>query len=103
MRSILAALALALFLAAMADKADAQQTARHPNGDTATVTDEPCKLASVPEQFRSQLRAGHAVVSGTRYSFCWVSRGTYAQLIYEDGDGGVIPWSEFEKANKKGV
>lgn len=107
MRSILAALALALFLAIAADKADAQETARHPNGDTVTITDNACAeaavLAIVPPHLHQHLRAGHAVVGGTHYEMCWISQGTAARLIFADGDTGLVPWSEFEKVNKRGT
>lgn len=96
-----------ILLLALAENADAQQTARHPDGDTATITDEPCAdpgvLAKLPPPMHEQFRAGEATVSGVRYAFCWRDVGASVHMIYPDGDQGIIPWSEFEKPNKRGT
>ncbi|HWI81063.1 hypothetical protein [Ramlibacter sp.] len=38
-----------------------------------------------------------AQISGQAFQACWVIDGQTARLVYEDGDEGLVPLSEFKK------
>lgn len=72
--------------------------------DSVRITGAPCPaaiVAMVPEQVREFVRAAFAKVDGKSYSACWIVRGDFAHLLYEDGDQGLIPLRDFR--NEPGV
>lgn len=92
--SLLCAAAL-LATPAMADELVAS------NGtDSVRLTDSPCSsepvLNRLQPKFHSILRAASATVQGQTYKACWVVQGNVAHLLYEDGDQGIIPLSDFK-------
>jgi hypothetical protein len=68
--------------------------------DSVRLSDSPCTSAQVLNQLepsmRSVLRDATAVVQGQSFKACWVVHGNAAHLLYEDGDQGLIPLSDFK-------
>jgi hypothetical protein len=95
-RLLIAALAAGLAVSAHADLVGT-------NGvDTVRLTDAPCPekiAAQAPPYLRDKMRAAIADVAGTRYEACWalVAPGAVG-LVYEDGDQGLVPFSDFKPA-----
>lgn len=69
--------------------------------DSVRLSDSACSSQKVLEQtepdLRSQLKNATAVVDGESFTACWVVDGNMAHLLYEDGDEGAVPLSEFKK------
>jgi hypothetical protein len=53
-------------------------------------------LQRLAPQVHPTLRAATAVVQGQSYKACWIVHGNAAHLLYEDGDQGLIPLSDFK-------
>ena len=68
--------------------------------DSVRLSDSPCSseqvLNRLQPRFRPMLRDASAVVQGQPYKACWVIDGEAAHLLYEDGDQGLIPLSDFK-------
>lgn len=93
--SCAAALALAA-VPAMADELVAS------NGqDSVRLTDKPCAsdqvLQRLTPRLRDMMRDASATVGGQQFHACWVVDGDAAHLLYEDGDQGLIPLSDFKQ------
>ena len=94
----LALLCAAALLAApvMADEVIASNGA-----DSVRLSDSQCTSEKVLEQatppVREKLRAAVATISGQSFTACWVVEGNMAHLVYEDGDQGLVPLTEFRK------
>lgn len=69
--------------------------------DSVRLSDQPCSneqvLAKVTPRFRDMLKDASAVVEGQPFRACWVVDGDSAHLLYEDGDQGLIPLSDFKQ------
>lgn len=93
--ALVCAAALIAVAPAMADELVAS------NGkDSVRLSDKPCSSDKVLNQlspnFRTLMRDASAVVSGQTFKACWVADGQAAHLLYEDGDQGLIPLSDFK-------
>ncbi len=68
--------------------------------DSVRLSDQPCTsepvLNLLKPQFRSVLRDASATVQGQSFKACWIVEGGSAHLLYEDGDQGLIPLSDFK-------
>ena len=68
--------------------------------DSVRLSDAPCTseevLNRLKPQFRTVLRDASAVVQGQSFKACWIPAGDSAHLLYEDGDQGLIPLSDFK-------
>jgi hypothetical protein len=68
--------------------------------DSVRLSDSPCTNPQVLNQLepslRPVLRDATAVVQGQSFKACWVVHGNAAHLLYEDGDQGLIPLSDFK-------
>ena len=96
MRSALLCAAALLAVPAMAEEIVAS------NGtDSVTLSDSQCSSDKVLEQIdpgvRAQLKDATAVIGGQSLKACWLVDGKVAHLVYEDGDEGIVPLSEFKK------
>ena len=69
--------------------------------DSVRLTDKPCSseqvLQKLTPKFRELMRDAKAVVGGQPFSACWIVDGDSAHLLYEDGDQGLIPLSDFKQ------
>lgn len=92
--SLLCAAAL-LAAPAMADELVASN-----GSDSVRLTDSPCSsepvLNRLQPKFHGILKDASAVVQGQTFKACWVVRGDAAHLLYEDGDQGIIPLTDFK-------
>ena len=68
--------------------------------DLIRLSDGPCTreqvLNRLKPQFHIALRNATALVHGRTFKACWIIDGHAAHLIYEDGDQGLIPLSNFK-------
>jgi len=68
--------------------------------DSVRLSDKPCASEKILSQLKPSVRAvmrnASAVVQGQPYAACWVVEGDSAHLLYEDGDQGLIPLSDFK-------
>jgi len=68
--------------------------------DSVRLSNAPCSselvLSRLQPQHRSELRDATAVVQGQTFKACWVVEGHAAHLLYEDGDQGLIPLTDFK-------
>ena len=82
---------------AMADEVIASNGA-----DSVRLSDSQCTSDKVLEQatppLRETLRDAVATISGQSFKACWIVEGNMAHLVYEDGDQGLVPLTEFRKA-----
>ena len=72
------------------------------NGDDSVrLSDKPCSNQQVLERLtpnlRQLMRDANAVVNGQPFRACWVVDGDSAHLLYEDGDQGLIPLTDFRQ------
>jgi hypothetical protein len=92
----------ALFCAAalLAVPALAEEVVASNGNDSVRLSDAPCSsqqvLSLLEPQLRPALRDASAVVQGQTFKACWVVHGDAAHLLYEDGDQGLIPLSDFK-------
>ena len=95
MRFVLLCAAALIAAPAWADEVMASNGA-----DSVRLSDKPCTSEQVLNRlvpgFRQQLREANAVVQGQPFKACWIVNGGDAHLLYEDGDQGLIPLSEFK-------
>lgn len=97
MKYVLLCAAALLAAPAMADEVVAS------NGtDSVRLSDGQCSSQKIMEQIepgmRDQLKDATATIGGQAFKACWVVDGQVAHLMYEDGDEGLVPLSEFHKA-----
>jgi hypothetical protein len=68
--------------------------------DVVRLMDAPCPYASVlrfiPEEARKEFRKADTRVGGQRYFACFRLLGSTVQVVYEDGDQGMIPSDHFK-------
>ena len=90
---------IASLLVGFPSVADGTLVARN-GDDQVRIFDKPCPYASVlrfiPEEKRALFRKADTRVGGQRWFACWIKLDDHYGLIYEDGDKGVIPVSEFK-------
>ncbi len=96
MRFVLLCTAALLAAPAFADEVVAS------NGDDSVrLSDAQCSSEKILEQIeasvRPQLKDATAMISGQSLKACWVVDGKVAHLVYEDGDEGMVPLTEFRK------
>lgn len=76
-----------------------EMVARYADGDVIRLTGEPCHAAVVPKLTvqPERWRAAQAQVGKRQYLACWALRADGIVLLtYEDGDGGLVPLSQFK-------
>jgi len=70
--------------------------------DSVRLSDSQCSSQKILEQvepaMREQLKDGNAQIDGQQFHACWIVDGNVAHLVYEDGDEGMVPLTEFHKA-----
>jgi hypothetical protein len=92
--------ALVCAAALMAAPALAEEVVASNGKDSVRLSSGPCTsqqvLGLLKPGFRSMLKDATAVVQGQTYRACWIVDGDSAHLLYEDGDQGLIPLSEFK-------
>lgn len=59
--------------------------------------ERPEVLSRLPEDERPVFAEASATVDGKTYAACWRSLGNAILLVYEDGDRGIVPVSDFRK------
>ena len=96
-------LALLCAAALLAAPAIADEVVASNGDDSVRLSDAQCSNPKVLEQIepsmRSRVRDATAVIQGQSFRACWaVMDGTVAHLVYEDGDQGIVPLTEFKKA-----
>jgi len=64
--------------------------------DTRCSSQKVLGLAGPPA--RGELKDAVATIAGQSFKACWVVEGGMARLVYEDGDEGLVPLTEFRKA-----
>jgi hypothetical protein len=90
MRTLLAAIAVVCILPA----AHANQVALHESaGGTLMLFDDRCLLKVPHESFAN--RAALRLPSGQEFNGCFRVNGHWVELVYEDGDIGVLPAAIF--------
>jgi hypothetical protein len=69
--------------------------------DSVRLSDKPCSSEQVLQRLsprvRELMRDANAVVNGQPFRACWVVNGDSAHLLYEDGDQGLIPLTDFRQ------
>jgi len=69
--------------------------------DSVHLSDGQCSSQKILEQVeptvREQLKDAKAQISGQQFQACWVADGQIVHLVYEDGDEGMVPMTEFHK------
>lgn len=69
--------------------------------DSVRLSDKPCSSEQVLEhltpKFRDLMRDANATVNGQPFRACWMVDGDSAHLLYEDGDQGLIPLTDFRQ------
>jgi hypothetical protein len=67
--------------------------------DSVRISDQPCTSEKVlnllPPSLRVLVHEASATVQGQLFKACWVIDGDAAHLLYEDGDQGLVPLSDF--------
>jgi hypothetical protein len=67
--------------------------------DLVRLSDQPCSSEKVlnllPPNLRVQVHDASATVQGQLFKACWVIDGDAAHLLYEDGDQGLVPLTDF--------
>jgi hypothetical protein len=94
----------ALFCAAVLMSAPviAEEVVATNGSDSVRLSDAQCSndkvLELVPPAVRAQLRDATAMIQGQSLKACWRVHGGAAHLLYEDGDQGIVPLTEFRKS-----
>lgn len=92
---------LCVVLAVWPGNAQAGESMVATNGrNSVRLLDVPCSseavLQRVSPRVREQMREARATVGGEDYRACWIVYGDSARLMYEDGDQGLIPLTDFK-------
>ena len=96
MRTLIAALAaLCIIPVAQANQVALAQGA----GGTITLFDDRCALKMPHESFAN--RAAYRAPSGEEFRGCFRLNGHLVELVYEDGDIGVVPAEVFTRASSE--
>lgn len=94
--------ALLCAAALLAAPAIAEEVVATNGSDSVRLSDSQCSIQKVlelvPATMREQLRDATAVIQGQSLKACWVVNGKAAHLLYEDGDQGIVPLTEFRKS-----
>ena len=97
MKYVLLCAAALLAVPAMAEEVVASNGA-----DSVRLSDAQCSSQKILEQIdvgvRDQLKDATATIGGQAFKGCWLVDGSVAHLVYEDGDEGMVPLTEFRKA-----
>ena len=94
MRTLIAALAaLCIIPVAHANQVALAKGA----GGTITLFDDQCALKMPHESFAN--RAAYRTPSGEEFRGCFRLNGHLVELVYEDGDVGVVPAAVFTRAS----
>jgi hypothetical protein len=92
-------LALLCAVALAAAPAWADEVVASNGEDSVRLSDQPCTSEKVlnllPPSLRVLVHDASATVQGELYKACWVIDGDAAHLLYEDGDQGLVPLSDF--------
>jgi hypothetical protein len=92
--------ALLCAAALLAAPALAEEVVASNGSDLVRLSDRPCTSEQVLQRLAPALgptlRAATAVVQGQSFNACWIIHGDAAHLLYEDGDQGLIPLSDFK-------
>jgi hypothetical protein len=93
--------ALLCAAALLAAPAFADEVVASNGNDEVRLSDSQCSneqvLARLSPRARAMLRDATATVQGQTFKACWVVDGEAAHLLYEDGDQGLIPLSDFKQ------
>jgi hypothetical protein len=69
--------------------------------DWVRVTDKPCTdqrvLSHLAPGAESRFMAASSIIGGAPFAACWTLSGNMALIIFDDGDKGMIPLSEFKE------
>jgi hypothetical protein len=69
--------------------------------DSVRLYDTPCVnlavLAHIHARYHDQMRRADAMVGSKPFAACWIVDGDSAHLMYEDGDQGLIPLTDFQR------
>jgi hypothetical protein len=88
--------------ALLAAPAMAEEVVASNGVDSVRLSDGQCSSAKILDQLepalRDQLKDATATIGGQQFKACWTIDGQVAHLVYEDGDEGLVPLSEFHKA-----
>jgi len=88
--------------ALLAAPAMAEEVVASNGVDSVRLSDGQCSSQKILEQIQSemrdQLKDATATIGGQAFKACWVVDGSVAHLVYEDGDEGMVPLTEFHKA-----
>ena len=91
--------ALLCAAALIAAPALAEEVVASNGDDSVRLSDAPCSsqlvLNALEPSLRPVLRDASATVQGRVFKACWIVHGNAAHLLYEDGDQGLIPLSDF--------
>ena len=94
--------ALLCAAALVAGPAMADEVIASNGSDSVRLSDSQCTNEKVLERatppVREKLRSAVATISGQSFNACWTVEGNMAHLVYEDGDQGLVPLTEFRKA-----
>lgn len=81
--------------------------ANAPNGDRVVAySDKACpapimaliaKATNAPAEITQGFRLADATIGGQHFVACWLQVGDGVAVMFEDGDTGMIPVSEFQK------
>ena len=93
-RSILIAATLAAGPAVAGDMIARQ------GADEVRLFDSPCvsveTMVRIDPQERDQYRKAQGLFQGQRFFGCWRKNGSIAQILWEDGDQGIVPFVELK-------
>ena len=88
--------------ALLAAPAMAEEVVASNGVDSVRLSDGQCSsqkiLEAIDSGMRDQLKDAKASIGGQQFKACWVVDGEVAHLVYEDGDEGMVPLTEFHKA-----
>jgi hypothetical protein len=88
--------------ALLAAPAMAEEVVASNGADSVRLSDGQCSSQQILQQLdvgmRDQLKDATATIGGQEFKACWIVDGQVAHLVYEDGDEGMVPLTEFHKA-----
>jgi hypothetical protein len=68
--------------------------------DVIRLQNRPCvhagTLSRIKPDWRDKFRHGRALVEGKDFFLCWIVHGDAVFVLYEDGDQGLIPLTDFK-------
>lgn len=99
--AIAIAIVVALGLLLPKDASAAPDLVASNGQDSVRISDKPCSsevvLAILNPKYRELVRDAWAVVGGQPFRACWLVDGSDAHLLYEDGDQGMVPLTDFKQ------